>query len=220
MTARLNNAISISKFHAAVHLRHWSLDHWPLPKMAPSRRTPPTRPLFPLSQRRNPQRAGQTQCLGTSRSGGCCAIGQRRDATVADSCHGYNRQVPVACKRHQEVGPPPKKTRNSRAGTQIRTGRKSKLVLRVGLNATLLIDSLARVTLPTVKQDGDTLTTTVQVDRGRTDIKVGHVGLTNDFSVLTPSGALAVKGTEFAVSHNALQRHSNCVRSHQHHSCH
>jgi hypothetical protein len=98
-----------------------------------------------------------------------------------------------------------KKDQKLSAGTQIRTGRKSKLILRVGLNATLLIDSLARVTLPTVMQNGDTLTTTVQVDRGRTDIKVGHVGLTNDFSVLTPSGALAVKGTEFAVSHSALQ---------------
>ena len=98
-----------------------------------------------------------------------------------------------------------KKDQKLEAGTQIRTGRKSKLVLRVGLNATLLIDSLARVTLPTVMQDGGTLTTAVQVDRGRTDVKVGHVGLTNDFSVLTPSGALAVKGTEFAVSHNALQ---------------
>ncbi|MCH2138372.1 MAG: FecR family protein [Phycisphaerales bacterium] len=90
-------------------------------------------------------------------------------------------------------------------GTQIRTGRKSKLVLRVGLNATLLIDSLARVTIPTVLHQGKVLTTTVQVDRGRADVKVGHVGLTNDFSVLTPSGALAVKGTEFAVSHSALK---------------
>ena len=91
------------------------------------------------------------------------------------------------------------------AGTQIRTGRASKLVLRVGLNATVLIDSLARITLPTVLQHGKTLTTTLQIDRGRADIKVGHVGLTNDFSVLTPSGALAVKGTEFAVSHSALK---------------
>jgi hypothetical protein len=91
------------------------------------------------------------------------------------------------------------------AGTQIRTGRSSKLVLRVGLNATVLIDALARVTLPTVLQHGKTLTTTLQIDRGRADIKVGHVGLTNDFTVLTPSGALAVKGTSFAVSHNALK---------------
>lgn len=98
-----------------------------------------------------------------------------------------------------------KKDQSLEPGTQIRTGRKSKLVLRVGHNATVLIDSLARVTLPTVLQEGGKLTTTVQVDRGRTDVKVGHVGLTNDFSVLTPSGALAVKGTEFAVSHSALQ---------------
>ncbi|MCH2136546.1 MAG: FecR family protein [Phycisphaerales bacterium] len=91
------------------------------------------------------------------------------------------------------------------AGTQIRTGRKSKLVLRVGLNATVLVDSLARVTLPTVVQEGGKLKTMVQVKRGRADVKVGHVGLTNDFSVLTPSGALAVKGTEFAVAHSALK---------------
>lgn len=105
------------------------------------------------------------------------------------------KKIWTNAKRDQQLKP----------GTQIRTGRKSKLVLRLGLNATLLIDSLARVTIPVVTQHGKVLTTTVQVDRGRADVKVGHVGLTNDFSVLTPSGALAVKGTDFAVSHSALK---------------
>jgi hypothetical protein len=87
----------------------------------------------------------------------------------------------------------------------IRTGLRSFMMLRVGLNANILIDSGSRVTLPQMVHAGDTLRTTVQVDRGRTDVQVGHVGLTNDFSVLTPSGALAVRGTGMAVSHSALK---------------
>ena len=89
--------------------------------------------------------------------------------------------------------------------SMIRTGLRSFMMLRVGLNANILIDSGSRVTLPQMVHAGDTLRTTVQVDRGRTDVQVGHVGLTNDFSVLTPSGALAVRGTGMAVSHSALK---------------
>ena len=83
-------------------------------------------------------------------------------------------------------------------GAMIRTGLKSSLTLRVGLNATVLIDSNARVTIPRIVHDGQQLETAVKVARGRADIQVNHVGLTNDFSVVTPSGALAVKGTGFA----------------------
>jgi hypothetical protein len=83
-------------------------------------------------------------------------------------------------------------------GAMIRTGLKSSLTLRVGLNATVLIDSNARVTIPRIVHDGQQLETAVKVARGRADIQVNHVGLTNDFSVITPSGALAVKGTGFA----------------------
>ena len=89
--------------------------------------------------------------------------------------------------------------------SMIRTGLRSFMMLRVGLNANILIDSGSRVTLPQMVHAGDTLRTTVQVERGRTDVQVGHVGLTNDFSVLTPSGALAVRGTGMAVSHSALK---------------
>jgi hypothetical protein len=90
-------------------------------------------------------------------------------------------------------------------GAMIRTGLRSFMMLRVGLNANILIDSGSRVTLPEMVHAGDTLKTTVQVERGRTDVQVSHVGLTNDFSVLTPAGALAVRGTGMAVSHSALK---------------
>ncbi|MEE3001783.1 MAG: FecR family protein, partial [Planctomycetota bacterium] len=86
----------------------------------------------------------------------------------------------------------------------IRTGLKSSLTLRVGLNSSILIDSNARVSLPRIIQDGDQLQTAVKVERGRADVKVNHVGLTNDFSVVTPTGALAVKGTGFACRYDAF----------------
>lgn len=90
-------------------------------------------------------------------------------------------------------------------GAMIRTGLRSWMMLRIGINANVLIDSGSRVSLPQIVHAGDTLRTTVQVKRGRADVEVGHVGLTNDFSVLTPSGALAVRGTGLAVSHSALR---------------
>jgi len=89
------------------------------------------------------------------------------------------------------------------SGAMIRTGLKSALTLRVGLNATILIDSNSRVTLPNMLHNGDTLETAVKVARGQADIKVNRVGLTNDFSVVTPTGALAVKGTGFGVRSDA-----------------
>ncbi|MDP7575207.1 MAG: FecR domain-containing protein, partial [Phycisphaerales bacterium] len=90
-------------------------------------------------------------------------------------------------------------------GAMIRTGLRSWMMLRIGINANVLVDSGSRVVLPQIVHAGDTLKTTVQIKRGRADVEVGHVGLTNDFSVLTPSGALAVRGTGMAVSHSAMQ---------------
>lgn len=90
-----------------------------------------------------------------------------------------------------------------KAGAMIRTGLKSALTLRVGLNATILVDSNSRVTLPNLLHNGDTLETAVKVTRGQADIKVNRVGLTNDFSVVTPTGALAVKGTGFGIRSDA-----------------
>ncbi|MEE2907418.1 MAG: FecR family protein [Planctomycetota bacterium] len=90
-------------------------------------------------------------------------------------------------------------------GAMIRTGLKSHLALRCGPNATILVDSNSRVMVPALAQNGDTLSTIVQVERGRADFKVDRVGLTNDFSVVTPSGALSVRGTGMGVSYDGFQ---------------
>lgn len=90
-------------------------------------------------------------------------------------------------------------------GARIRTGRDSTMTLRVGHNATVMIESHTRMALPRVLRDGETLRTLVEVSRGRANIKVDRVGLTNDFSVVTPSGTLAVRGTGFAVSYGGLE---------------
>ena len=89
-------------------------------------------------------------------------------------------------------------------GAFIRTGLRSTLTLRCGLNSTVLVDSNSRVQLPSLMQDGDVLRTIVTINRGRADIQVDRVGLMNDFSVLTPSGSLAVKGTGMGVQYNGF----------------
>jgi hypothetical protein len=89
-------------------------------------------------------------------------------------------------------------------GAMIRTGRNSSMVLRAGQNATILVDANSRLVLPQMIQEGETLRTAVQVTRGRADFKVDRVGLTNDFSVVTPSATLAVRGTGYAVRYGGL----------------
>lgn len=91
-------------------------------------------------------------------------------------------------------------------GGEVRTGLKSFAALRVGDNATALIDAGTMFQMPAVVKDGDTLRTTVSVKSGRADFKVDKVGLTNDFKVVTPSTTLAVRGTEFAVASGALKQ--------------
>jgi hypothetical protein len=96
-----------------------------------------------------------------------------------------------------------------RPGADIRTGLRSSLALRVGKNATVLVDRATRLSLPVILQDGQTLRTRAAVRRGRADFKVDSkvelIGLVNDFEVLTPTTTLAVRGTGFAVRWGALQ---------------
>lgn len=89
-------------------------------------------------------------------------------------------------------------------GTEVRTGRRTRVALRVGKNATILVDRHSQVVLPQIVHVGDTLRTAAEVKRGRVDFKVDRVGLTNNFSVVTPSTTLAVRGTGFAVQYGAL----------------
>ncbi len=91
-------------------------------------------------------------------------------------------------------------------GVEVRTGLRSHAAMRVGRNATALIDAGTLFQLPTVVQDGDTLRTAAAVKHGRADFKVDKVGLSNDFKVVTPSTTLAVRGTEFAVATGPLKQ--------------
>ena len=90
------------------------------------------------------------------------------------------------------------------SGAEIRTALRSSVGLRVGKNATVLIDSGTNFVLPEVVQEGSVLKTRAAVKSGRADFKVDHVGLTNDFQVITPSSTLAVRGTGFGVEWGAL----------------
>jgi FecR protein len=91
-------------------------------------------------------------------------------------------------------------------GVEVRTGLRSHAAMRIGRNATALIDAGTLFQLPTVVQDGDTLRTAAAVKHGRADFKVDKVGLSNDFKVVTPSTTLAVRGTEFAVASGPLKQ--------------
>jgi hypothetical protein len=89
-------------------------------------------------------------------------------------------------------------------GTVVRTGRESHVALRVGPNATMLIEHQTRIAIPEIAQDGDKLRTRVSMAFGAADVRVDQVGLTNDFEVATPTATLAVRGTVYRVSWNAI----------------
>ncbi|MCE9618814.1 MAG: FecR family protein [Planctomycetes bacterium] len=91
------------------------------------------------------------------------------------------------------------------AGAEIRTGLKSQATMRVGKNATILVDSGTTCKLPVMVQDGQTLRTLASVKSGRADFKVDHVGFANDFKVVTPQTTLSVRGTGFSVSSGPLK---------------
>jgi hypothetical protein len=90
-------------------------------------------------------------------------------------------------------------------GSQIDTGLRGEVALRVGKNATLLIDSASSVHLSTIEQSEGKLVTHAVLTKGAADFKVDQVGLENDFVVITPSSTLAVKGTTFRVVHGPMR---------------
>lgn len=85
-------------------------------------------------------------------------------------------------------------------GAVVRTGRKSEVTLRVGKNATILIERQSRIAIPEIVQNGDVLKTRVSMNFGKADVKVNRIGLVNDFEVSTPTATLAVRGTVFRIS--------------------
>jgi hypothetical protein len=89
-------------------------------------------------------------------------------------------------------------------GAEVRTGLRSRATLRVGRNASILIDAGTSFELPQLEQDGQTLRTLASVKTGRVDFKVDKVGYANDFKVATPQTTLSVRGTGFAVNTGSL----------------
>jgi hypothetical protein len=89
-------------------------------------------------------------------------------------------------------------------GAEVRTGLRSRAALRVGRNATILVDAGTSFQIPQLEQDGQTLRTLASVKTGRVDFKVDKVGFSNDFKVATPQTTLSVRGTGFAVNSGPL----------------
>lgn len=89
-------------------------------------------------------------------------------------------------------------------GAEVRTGLRSRAALRVGKNATVLVDAGTSFEVSQLEQDGETLRTLAAVKTGRVDFKVDKVGYSNDFKVATPQTTLSVRGTGFAVNSGSL----------------
>ena len=90
-------------------------------------------------------------------------------------------------------------------GTVIRTGRDSHVALRVGMNATVLVERQTRVALPEIVQNGEVLRTRVAMSFGRADVRVDRIGLRNDFEVATPTATLAVRGTAWLMTWDTVK---------------
>lgn len=85
-------------------------------------------------------------------------------------------------------------------GAELRTGFRSRAAIRVGMNATLLVDPGTTLVIPEIVEDGQTYRTRVAVKQGRADFKVDKLGLDNDFQVQMGSTTMAVKGTGGTIS--------------------
>lgn len=91
-----------------------------------------------------------------------------------------------------------------RPGAEVQSGLRSSAAIRLGSNATVLIGPGTSVVIPQMEEELRTLVTRLGVRNGRVDIRVDHVGIANDFRVVTPSTTLAVSGTALAVSSGRL----------------
>jgi hypothetical protein len=81
-------------------------------------------------------------------------------------------------------------------GAELRTGIRGEVKLAVGPNAHIDVERLTYMVIGQLQQDGDTLRTLLAVQHGKVHFKIDHVGFRNDFKIATPTGTMAVKGTE------------------------
>lgn len=80
-------------------------------------------------------------------------------------------------------------------GATLRTSMKTEVGLRIGLNATVVVNSYSRVTIHEASASEEVLTTFLKLDSGDMMFRVDHVGRDNDFRVLAPGATLSVRGT-------------------------
>jgi len=81
-------------------------------------------------------------------------------------------------------------------GTEIRTGLRDNVQLALGPNADVTIERLSRVIVGRLEKQGDSIRTLLGVQNGKVDFHVKKVGFVNDFKVATPTGTMAVEGTQ------------------------
>lgn len=115
-------------------------------------------------------------------------------------------------------------------GAVVRTGVRANVVLRIGLNATVRVNALSRVSIdesllmvagaddgsgamvidgaasPVEDASGaGVLRTRLDLQAGDVDVRVDHIGdFANDFEITTPEATLAVRGTNFSAGFDAL----------------
>ena len=81
-------------------------------------------------------------------------------------------------------------------GAELRTGVRDQVVLELGPNADVTVGRLAYVIIGQLDKQTDSIRTLLGVQRGKVDFHVKQVGFRNDFRVATPTGTMAVRGTE------------------------
>lgn len=84
-------------------------------------------------------------------------------------------------------------------GSELRTGPRSRIALKVGPNSDVTLKGLGVMTIAdvTVDEQASTIRTRLSKKYGRLNAKVHHVGdLRNDYQIATPGSTLAVRGSE------------------------
>jgi len=84
-------------------------------------------------------------------------------------------------------------------GADIRTSIRSEVRLRVGPSVDATVGGVAFATVGELTRENETLRTRLVMERGRVRFDVKRVGFQNDFRIATPSGTMAVRGTEGVV---------------------
>lgn len=93
-------------------------------------------------------------------------------------------------------------------GTMVQTGLKSSVKIQTGPNAVITVESLSDIIIGRNEIDEEkTIRTNVGKRYGKMKFNVSDAGFTNDFRVTTPTGVMAVKGTNGGLDGNVFGEH-------------